>query len=242
MHIMIAVDDTERSIDTINTARRLFGDDTDYTIASIGEPSTHLAAYDPVGLTVFDVHTLEVDEATRAAARATARVRQTTGNDVVAGAAAGGGKGGRPCATPGARADGLTACGDRACTTREPWRSPTRRRHRGGQRHQRGRRWVLEPRHTPAGRGGPVRRVAGRQAHRRGGGGRPPLAWQRGEAAKRRDTRYHRNPVWQPRAPPQRSRVAGGGGTGAPGRQCSGARCRIHDEGVFSSRSLVFVR
>ena len=80
MHIMIAVDDTERSIDTINTARRLFGDDTDYTIASIGEPSTHLAAYDPVGLTVFDVHTLEVDEATRAAARAT-QAAQAAGLD-----------------------------------------------------------------------------------------------------------------------------------------------------------------
>lgn len=71
MHIMIAVDDTEHSIGTINTARRLFGDDADYTIASIGEPSTYLAAYDPGGLTVFDIETLHVDETTRAATVAT---------------------------------------------------------------------------------------------------------------------------------------------------------------------------
>ncbi|MGB3733754.1 MAG: universal stress protein [Ilumatobacter sp.] len=70
MHIMIAVDDTETSIDTIHTARRLFGDDADYTVASIGEPSAYLAAYDPVGVTVFDVETLDVDQATLAAARA----------------------------------------------------------------------------------------------------------------------------------------------------------------------------
>lgn len=75
MHIMIAVDDTERSIDTIHTARRLFGDDADYTVASIGEPSTHLMAYDPVGVTVFNVHTLEVEEQTRATALAAEAAR-----------------------------------------------------------------------------------------------------------------------------------------------------------------------
>lgn len=71
MHVMIAVDNTADSIDTIHTARRLFGDDADYTVASIGEPSAHLAAYDPAGLTAFDIHALDVDNATRAAALAT---------------------------------------------------------------------------------------------------------------------------------------------------------------------------
>ena len=75
MHVMIAVDDTEHSIGTIHTARRLFGDDADYTVASIGHPSPHLAAYDPVGLTAFDVHTLEIDEAARAAALASEAAR-----------------------------------------------------------------------------------------------------------------------------------------------------------------------
>lgn len=75
MNILVAVDDTEQSIDTINTARRLFGDDTSYTVASIGEPSAHLAAYDPIGLTVFDIETLDVTAATRAAARAAEAAR-----------------------------------------------------------------------------------------------------------------------------------------------------------------------
>ncbi len=75
MHIMIAVDDTEQSICTINTARRLFGDGADYTVASIGEPSTHLAAYDPIGLGVFDIETLDVTTETLAAARAAEAAR-----------------------------------------------------------------------------------------------------------------------------------------------------------------------
>lgn len=76
MHIMIAVDDTEQSIGTILTARRLFGDNAHYTVASVGEPSAHLVAYDPAGVTAFDVQTVEVDDATRAAARAAEAARQ----------------------------------------------------------------------------------------------------------------------------------------------------------------------
>jgi nucleotide-binding universal stress UspA family protein len=66
MHILIAVDETERSVDAIRTAHRLFGDAVDYTVASIGEPSHYLLTADPLGGFAYDLHTIGANDANQA--------------------------------------------------------------------------------------------------------------------------------------------------------------------------------
>lgn len=58
MRILIAVDETPESLNAACCALRLFGNDATYIIASIGEPSPHLLAIDPLGAVAFDVHTI----------------------------------------------------------------------------------------------------------------------------------------------------------------------------------------
>ncbi|MDH3301690.1 MAG: universal stress protein [Acidimicrobiia bacterium] len=58
MHVLIAVDETPESIEAIRVAHRIFGDQTTYTVATIGEPSHHLTAMDPLGAMSYDITTL----------------------------------------------------------------------------------------------------------------------------------------------------------------------------------------
>ena len=48
-HVLIAVDDTESSVTAAETARRLFGDDADYTVISVSESDPVYWGDDPLG-------------------------------------------------------------------------------------------------------------------------------------------------------------------------------------------------
>lgn len=71
MRVMIAVDETEESVDAARCAHRLFGDDASYLIASIGEPSTYIHGLDPFGAVALDIYTLGVPSAERSRETAT---------------------------------------------------------------------------------------------------------------------------------------------------------------------------
>ena len=48
-NVLIAVDDTESSVTAAQTARRLFGDDADYTVISVSESEPVYWGDDPLG-------------------------------------------------------------------------------------------------------------------------------------------------------------------------------------------------
>ena len=58
MNVLIAVDETAESLHAVTVARHLFGDDASYTVVSIGAPSRHVVALDPIGGTTYDVDTI----------------------------------------------------------------------------------------------------------------------------------------------------------------------------------------
>lgn len=86
MKVMIAVDETEESIEAIRCAHALFGSDATYVVASIGEPSIHLTHMDPLGGLFYDVHTVDAPqpapEAVARRATASAGVDDTVVTDV----------------------------------------------------------------------------------------------------------------------------------------------------------------
>lgn len=58
MNVLIAVDETAESIHAVTVARRLFGNDVSYTVVSIGVPSRHVVAVDPLGAMACDIDTV----------------------------------------------------------------------------------------------------------------------------------------------------------------------------------------
>ena len=75
LEVLVAVDETEASVDAVHTAYRVFGDRAHYTVVSIGNPPLPVMPVSPLGVEapmveLYAIEAEESDAARRAAATA----------------------------------------------------------------------------------------------------------------------------------------------------------------------------